>query len=72
MARPLRREIRAMNEEDVKTVVDQVSNALQSALLLAERVRRNAGDQADDALRLEGSIDRAARAISKLKPENGQ
>lgn len=60
-----------MNEEE-KAAIDQVANALQAALLLAERVRRNAGDQADDAARLEGAVDRAARAISTLKPENGQ
>lgn len=60
-----------MNEEE-RAAIDQVANALQAALLLAERVRRNAGDQADDAARLEGAVDRAARAISTLKPENGQ
>lgn len=59
-------------DEETKAVIDQVANALQSALLLAERVRRTAHEQADDSARLEGSIDRAARAISTLKPENGQ
>jgi hypothetical protein len=59
-------------DEETKAVIDQVANALQSALLLAERVRKNSGDQADDAARLEGAVDRAARAISTLKPETEQ
>jgi hypothetical protein len=59
-------------DDQTRKALDQCANALQSALLLAERVRQNAGEQADDAARLEGAVDRAARAISQLKPEQGR
>jgi hypothetical protein len=56
--------------EDEKAAIDQVANALQAALLLAERVRRNAGDQADDAVKLEAATDRAVRALKRLQPKS--
>ena len=51
-------------------VVSEVANALAAAVLLAAHVRRTTGEQVLDAERLEAVVDRAARAISRLKPEN--
>jgi len=60
-----------MSDDPSKTVIDEVANAMQTAVVLAARVRRSAGEQSDDAIKLEAAIDRAARALSKLKPEGG-
>jgi len=56
------------NEKDA---IDQLANAIQTALILATRVRRNAGEQANESIQLEAAVDRAARALAKLKPEGG-
>lgn len=60
-----------MNERE-KEVIDVVANALAAAVLLAAHVRRTTGEQILDAEKLEEAVNRAARAISRLKPENGQ
>ncbi len=53
-------------------LVSEVANALAAAVLLAAHMRRTTGEQVLDAEKLEAVVDRAARAISKLKPGNGR
>ena len=56
------------NDNDIRQVLDDIANALQPALLLATKLRRELGDSAEDAVLLEGALDRAARALSRLQP----
>lgn len=58
-----------MSDDLAKAVLEEVANAMQSALLLASRVRRAASEQAAEAAALEAAVDRAVRALSKLKPD---
>lgn len=53
-----------------------LANALAAALPLAQRMRRDLtrfslllGEQAEDALRLEGEIERAARTVRRMRDE---
>jgi hypothetical protein len=71
MAPPLPKGVGVMDDE-TKAVIDQVANALAAAVLLAAHVRRTTGAQVLDAEKLEQAVNRAARAISTLKPENGR
>ena len=57
------------NDNDIRQVLDDIANALQPALLLATKLRRELGDRAEDAILLEGALDRAARALSRLRPD---
>jgi hypothetical protein len=57
------------NDNDIRRVLDDIANALQPALLLATKLRRELGDRAEDAVLLEGALDRAARALSRLRPD---
>lgn len=57
------------NDNDIRQVLDDIANALQPALLLATKLRRELGDRAEDAVLLEGALDRAARALSRLRPD---
>lgn len=58
-----------MADNDMKAAIDQAANALQTALVLATSVRRNAGEHVNEAIQLEASVDRAARALRGLTPE---
>jgi hypothetical protein len=57
------------NDNDLRQALDEIANALQPALLLSTKLRRDLGDKSEDAVRLEGALDRAARALGKLRPE---
>jgi hypothetical protein len=57
------------NDNDSRRVLDDIANALQPALLLATKLRRELGDRAEDAVLLKGALDRAARALSRLRPD---
>lgn len=46
---------------------ERVANALQAAAPLATRLRRELGEQADDAVQLEAALDRAVRAVRDLR-----
>jgi hypothetical protein len=46
-----------------------LANALAAALPLAQRMRRDLGEQAEDALRLEAEIERAARTVRRMRDE---
>jgi hypothetical protein len=58
-----------VNDNDIRQVLDDIANALQPALLLATKLRRELGDRAEDTVLLEGALDRAARALSRLRPD---
>lgn len=55
--------------EDMKDVIDQLANSLQTVALLSTRLRRDLGESAQTAVELEGAADRAVRAIRRLQPE---
>ena len=57
------------NDKEVRQALDEIANALQPALLLATKLRRELGDRAEDAVHLEAALDRATRAFSKLRPQ---
>ena len=57
------------NDKDVRQALDEIANALQPAVLLAAKLRRELGDRVEDAAHLEAALDRAARAFSKLRPQ---
>jgi hypothetical protein len=52
----------------LRRVLDDVANALQSAIGLATRLRRKSQDTADDAIMLEAAIGRAIAALRRLQP----
>ena len=46
---------------------ERVANALQAAAPLATRLRRELGEQAEDAVKLEAALDGAVRAVRDLR-----
>jgi len=56
------------NEKEFRQALDEIANALQPAVLLSTKLRRELGDRAEDAVLLEGALDRAVRALRKLRP----
>ena len=56
-----------MNDE-LKSLIDQLANALQTVALLATRLRRQLGESAQEAIELEAAADKAVRAIRGLQP----
>lgn len=56
-----------MNDE-LKGLIDQLANALQTVALLATRLRRQLGESAQEAIELEAAADKAVRAIRGLQP----
>ena len=57
--------------KDEREAIDQMANALQAAAPLATTLRRELAQQAEMSLALEAAIDRAARALRRMRPENG-
>lgn len=57
--------------KDEKQVLDDIANALQTAAPLSTAIRQGLGDAADNAVKLEGAIDRAVRAMKRLQPTKG-
>jgi hypothetical protein len=49
-------------------VIDDVANALQTAIGLATTQRRQTQTTADDAVELEAAIGRAVSALKRLQP----
>jgi hypothetical protein len=56
-------------DDETRNVIGQVADALQTAVLLATRVRQRDGDE---AIQLEAAVDRAARALKRLEPKEGR
>jgi hypothetical protein len=53
-----------------RRVIDELANALQTAIGLATELRRNSQDTADGAVSLEAAIGRAVSALRRLQPPN--
>jgi len=52
----------------LQQVIDQLANVLQGAIGLSTDLRQETQTAADDAVTLEGSLDRAARTLQRLHP----
>jgi hypothetical protein len=53
-------------------VIDELANALQTAIDMATQVRRSAHLTADNSVLLEGSLTRAVSAIARLQPSTSR
>lgn len=58
----------ANERETLAEVISELANVLQSLTDLSTRLRRALGDSAQDAVVLEGQIDRCVRALKRLQP----
>ena len=56
-------------DDDVKTAIDEIANALQVISLLSTRLRQNLGESAQNAIDLEGATARAVLAMESLQPD---
>lgn len=54
-------------DPDVRGIVDELANALQTAVLIAEQLERAGGVIARDAASLQRSLHRATAALQKLR-----
>ena len=57
------------HDEQFKEVISDLANALPAAAQLASHQRRAVGDFAQDAVSLEAAVERAVRAVRRLRPE---
>ena len=48
--------------------LEELINALQVATLLATRLRQQLGTQSQDAVQLEGALDRAVKTVQRQMP----
>ena len=56
------------DHKELRRALDEIANAIQPALLLSTKLRRELGSNAEDVVRLEAALDRAARALRRLQP----
>ncbi|MGH6691772.1 MAG: hypothetical protein ACREF4_13960 [Gammaproteobacteria bacterium] len=54
---------------DLRGALAEVADALQVASLLATRLRRDLGEHAQNAIKLEAAVSRAVRALRRLQPK---
>ena len=54
----------------IRRVVDELANALQTAIGLATHLRRATQTTADDAVALEATIGRAVSSLRRLAPRH--
>jgi hypothetical protein len=59
-------------DQAVRQVIDELANALQTAVGLATHLRRASQTTVDDAVALETAIGRAVSALRRLQPSGGQ
>ena len=59
----------AVMNEDEKTAIDEIANAMQVINLLSTRLRQDLGESAQHAIDLEGATARAVRAMKRLQPD---
>ncbi len=57
-------------DDHFSEAVSDLANALQTAAPLATRLRRELGEQAQDAVTLEAAVERAARALQEIQPRD--
>ena len=55
------------HDDQFKEALSDLANALQTAAPLATGQRRVSGDLAHDALTLEAAVERAVRAVQRLR-----
>ena len=60
-----------IDPRELRAVIDELANALQGAVNLAALVRREAQATADDAVKLEGTVARAASVLKRAQPRSG-
>lgn len=60
------------HDDRVQQVVSDLANALQTAAPLADRLRVMTAKSYEDAVTLDGAIDRAVRALKMLQPGRGE
>jgi hypothetical protein len=53
---------------DLRAVIDELANALQTAIGLSAVVRRETQTAADDAVALDAAMRRAIAALTRLQP----
>jgi hypothetical protein len=56
---------------ELRAALDELANALQGAVGLAVLIRRDAQTVADDAVKLEAAVGRAASALRRVQPRGG-
>ena len=56
-------------DDQFKNALSDLANALQVAAPLATLQRRVLGDLAQDAVSLDAAVERAARALRRLRPQ---
>jgi hypothetical protein len=56
------------NRVVLRRVIDDLAHALQHAIGLATRIRRDTQETADEAVELEAAIGRAVSALRRLQP----
>ena len=57
-----------MDDVTVKRVVDDLANALQTAVLVAARLHARAAEDRDDAATLQKALRRATTTLRRLQP----
>ena len=57
-----------MDDATVKQVVDDLANALQTAVLVATRLVAHTSANADDAATLQRALRRATQTLRRLQP----
>jgi len=57
-------------DDQFKEALSDLANALQTAAPLATRQRRVLGDLAQDTVNLEAAVERAVRAVRRIRPED--
>ena len=58
------------NTRELRTLIDELANALQGAVGLAALIRRQTQTTADDAARLETAIGNAASVLRRAQPSS--
>lgn len=62
----------ATNSKEFGELFSVLTNALQAAAPLATRLRRELGEQAEEAVTLEAAIERAVGAVRQLRSRPDQ
>ena len=57
-------------DDEMKDVIDQLANSLQTVTLLSTRLRQALGESVQQAVDLEAAADNSVRVIKRLQPPN--
>jgi len=58
-------------DPQLRSIIDELAKAVQTAIGLATRLRRETQAITDDAVSLEAAIGRAVLALKRLQPRRG-